>query len=168
MYNLHFRWIKEFDSPDLTSRLEETEHQRAILALKAEEYQAELRNILVRLVVAIYDDSEMFRDLILPSMLCVQGTKPTITVADFLAQKERLRKKEHEVKIKRARIQAFQGLPPVRHLYTQFPRFILTRHSLSRQNLALAKQELHQAREELIRLSNLRERLLNNMVEEIS
>ncbi|EIM92042.1 uncharacterized protein STEHIDRAFT_151390 [Stereum hirsutum FP-91666 SS1] len=115
------KWIKEFDSPDLTSKLEETEHQRAILALKAEEYQAELRHI--------------------------QDIKPTTTVADFLAQKERLRKKEHEVKIKRARIQAFQGLPP---------------------NLALAKQELHQAREELIRLSNLRERLLNNMVEEIS
>lgn len=165
---MHFRWIKEFDSPDLTSKLEETEHQRAILALKAEEYQAELRHIQVHLAIAIYDHSDMFRDLIFPPISCVQDIKPTTTVADFLAQKERLRKKEHEVKIKRARIQAFQGLPPVRPLYTQFPRFLSTRHSLSRQNLALAKQELHQAREELIRLSNLRERLLNNMVEEIS
>lgn len=111
----------------------------------------------------------MFRGLILPSILCVQGTKPTTTVADFLAQKERLRKKEHEVKIKRARIQAFQGLPPVRLLSTYLSRlFVSTHHSFSCQNLTLAKQELHQAREELIRLSNLRERLLNNMVQEIS
>lgn len=168
MYDFHSRWIEEFDSPGFATKLEETEHQRAILALKSQGYQAELRTIQVCLVGATYGHPDISRNLLLPPISHVQSVSPTTTLADFLAQKERLRKKEQEVKIKRAKTQAFQGLPPV-CFFPIIPRVIIsTRSSLPCQNLALAKQELHQAREGLIHLSNLRERLLNNMVDEVS
>lgn len=40
--------------------------------------------------------------------------EPAVTVTQLAAQRERIRKKEADIKIKRAKIRAFQGLPPVR------------------------------------------------------
>ncbi|KXN83349.1 hypothetical protein AN958_01544 [Leucoagaricus sp. SymC.cos] len=39
--------------------------------------------------------------------------KPPITITQLLKQKERLAKKEEDLKVKKAKLKAFQGLPPV-------------------------------------------------------
>ena len=41
--------------------------------------------------------------------------EPAVTVTQLAAQHERIHKKEADIKAKRAKIRAFQGLPPVRY-----------------------------------------------------
>ncbi|KAL4253121.1 HAUS1 family protein [Pleurotus pulmonarius] len=67
---------------------------------------------------------------------------PEITVTDLLKQKETNRSKEQTLKDKRAKLAAFQGLPP---------------------NLEIARHELQSAQDEYIKLMQLRERLLGKM-----
>ena len=44
------------------------------------------------------------------------------TISELAAERERLRKKEHELKLKRAKVEAYMGLSPVRVscLYTRW------------------------------------------------
>ncbi|EPQ61231.1 hypothetical protein GLOTRDRAFT_30378 [Gloeophyllum trabeum ATCC 11539] len=72
---------------------------------------------------------------------------PAVTVSEVMDQRERIRSKEQELKAKRAKIQAFKGLPP---------------------NLELARHELRNARQEQMQLIQLRERLLGAMAAGVS
>ncbi|KAH9487324.1 hypothetical protein JR316_0001397 [Psilocybe cubensis] len=67
-----------------------------------------------------------------------------ISINKLLTQKEKNQLKEREIREKRARIKAFQGLPP---------------------NLELARHELKQARRRQTELTQLRERLLAKMAD---
>lgn len=88
---------------------------------------------------------------------------PPVTVSKLTKQQEKIKSKEQELKTKRAKIKAFQGLPPVRYYY-------LTSPSLFKrgQNLELARHELRNARDEQMKLIQLRERLLGRMAESVS
>ncbi|KAF7437463.1 hypothetical protein PC9H_004303 [Pleurotus ostreatus] len=69
---------------------------------------------------------------------------PEITVTDLVKQKEKNRLREQTLKDKRAKLAAFQGLPP---------------------NLDIARHELQKAQDEYIKLMQLRERLLGKMAD---
>ncbi|KII86304.1 hypothetical protein PLICRDRAFT_143931 [Plicaturopsis crispa FD-325 SS-3] len=73
--------------------------------------------------------------------------EPTVTISDLMAQQARIRQKEQELKVKRAKVKAFQGLPP---------------------NLGLAKLKLLNARNEQMELIQLRERLLGKMADGVA
>jgi HAUS augmin-like complex subunit 1 len=86
------------------------ERRKDALIKKAKEYQKELDLLKVQCYVL----SRQF----LPQTTCALQKEipdePTVTVTELAAQQERIRKKEQEVKAKKAKIKAFQGLPPVR------------------------------------------------------
>ncbi|THH17224.1 hypothetical protein EW146_g3544 [Bondarzewia mesenterica] len=73
--------------------------------------------------------------------------EPSVTIGEFLKQRERIRDREKALRTKRAKVEIFKGLPP---------------------NLALAQQELRGARKDLVMLTDLRERLLERMAEGVS
>jgi HAUS augmin-like complex subunit 1 len=88
-----------------------------------------------------------------------------VTVTDITTQQEINRRKEQELKGKRAKIKAFQGLPPV-SFHSSFPRLVgLKLRVKPLQNLELARHELQNARSELTKLLHLRERLLGRMAD---
>ncbi|OCH94155.1 hypothetical protein OBBRIDRAFT_770162 [Obba rivulosa] len=66
----------------------------------------------------------------------------TTAVSELTEYHKQLRKKERELQSKRAKVQVFQGLPP---------------------NLDLARHELRKARDEQMKLIQLREQLLSHM-----
>ncbi|EDR00696.1 uncharacterized protein LACBIDRAFT_313117 [Laccaria bicolor S238N-H82] len=68
--------------------------------------------------------------------------EPRVTVTQLIKQQEKNKLLEQEIEIKRAKVAAFQGLPP---------------------NLELARHELRNARNEQMELIQLRERLLGRM-----
>ncbi|EGN94149.1 hypothetical protein SERLA73DRAFT_63004 [Serpula lacrymans var. lacrymans S7.3] len=70
-----------------------------------------------------------------------------VTITELVAQKDRIYREEKELKVKYAKVKAFQGLPP---------------------NLELARIELIQAQDEQMRLVQLRERLLGRMADAVS
>lgn len=49
----------------------------------------------------------------------MQTNEPSVSVTDLIKQQERNQQKEAELKMKRAKIKAFKGLPPVSVI--QFP-----------------------------------------------
>ncbi|KAJ7596552.1 hypothetical protein C8J56DRAFT_773493 [Mycena floridula] len=73
-----------------------------------------------------------------------QIKEPSVTVTDLMTMQEKNEKRAQNIKLKRSKIKTFQGLPP---------------------NLDLAKNELRKARDEHMKLLQLRERLLNNMAQ---
>lgn len=46
--------------------------------------------------------------------LQVHVEEPPVTITQIVAQHERIKKREADIKAKRAKIRAFRGLPPVR------------------------------------------------------
>ncbi|KAJ3517836.1 hypothetical protein NLJ89_g261 [Agrocybe chaxingu] len=87
-----------------------------------------------------------------------------VSVGKLIAQKEKNLARENELKEKRAKIKAFQGLPPVRK-----PTYHAVDSQLRpMQNLELARHELRAAREKQMELIQLRERLLGRMADGVS
>ncbi|TFK28413.1 hypothetical protein FA15DRAFT_60231 [Coprinopsis marcescibilis] len=118
-------WMKvlqedpSFDGASGSSEKPEAlERRREALLRKAREYHNDLESILAHSQV------------------------PPVTINRMLRKQEKNRQLESEIKIKRAKIKAFQGLPP---------------------NLDLARLQLRKAREEQLELIRLREELLQNM-----
>ncbi|KAF9455657.1 hypothetical protein BDZ94DRAFT_1230698 [Collybia nuda] len=100
------------------------DRRREALLKKAKEYHKELDSLLANMPAA-----------------------PPVTVSKLTKQQEKNKLKEQELKTKRAKIKAFQGLPP---------------------NLDLARHELRNARDEQTKLIQLRERLLGRMAESVT
>ncbi|KAI0358871.1 hypothetical protein OH77DRAFT_1396397, partial [Trametes cingulata] len=100
------------------------ERQKAALTSKAKEYQKEL-------------------DLVMNDM--PQTT--SISITELAAFRKQLKKQEQVLKEKRARVEAFQGLPP---------------------NIDLARHALAEARDKQMELIQLRERLLGKMVDGVN
>ncbi|KAF5335598.1 hypothetical protein D9758_017269 [Tetrapyrgos nigripes] len=73
--------------------------------------------------------------------------EPEVTVTDLVEQRERIKTLENRIREKRAKIKVFKGLPP---------------------NLELARQELWNAREKQMKLIDIREKLLVNMVKDVT
>ncbi|TFK47961.1 hypothetical protein OE88DRAFT_1635470 [Heliocybe sulcata] len=119
------KWTKEFkEDLERADSIATIERQKAALVAKAREYHKELEKVMVNL-----------------------AEESSATISGILDQRERIRKKEQELKAKRAKIRAFKGLPP---------------------NLELARNELRNARQEQMQLIQLRERLLGAMAAGIS
>ncbi|PPQ84543.1 hypothetical protein CVT25_007613 [Psilocybe cyanescens] len=113
--------------PETTATLEK---RREAVIKKAKEHHREFEFLLADV------------PLKLPT---VDGTP--VTIGRLLAQKETNQAQEREIKEKRTRIKAFQGLPP---------------------NLELARHELRQARQRQTELIQLRERLLAKMADGVA
>lgn len=94
------------------------ERRREVLLKKAKEYHKELEAAMAEM------------------------PEPRVTVTQLIKQQEKNKLLEQEIEIKRAKVAAFQGLPP---------------------NLELARHELRNARNEQMELIQLRERLLGRM-----
>jgi len=80
----------------------------------------------------------------LDTLLADMPSATPVTVTQLVKQQEKNRLKEQQLQEKRAKIKAFQGLPP---------------------NLELARDELRNSRDEHLKLIQLRERLLRRMAE---
>ncbi|KDR68792.1 hypothetical protein GALMADRAFT_256644 [Galerina marginata CBS 339.88] len=83
----------------------------------------------------------------LETMLAEEPLEISVTVSQLLAQKEKNQAKEREIKEKRTKLKAFQGLPP---------------------NLEMARHELRVARQRQTELIQLRERLLGKMADGVA
>ncbi|TFK38746.1 hypothetical protein BDQ12DRAFT_605438 [Crucibulum laeve] len=83
----------------------------------------------------------------LNALLAEIPVEPEVTVTQLAKQQEMNKALEQKIKAKRAKIKAFQGLPP---------------------NLELARHEVRIARDEQMKLIQLRERLLGRMAESVS
>ncbi|KAI0078496.1 hypothetical protein K474DRAFT_1706390 [Panus rudis PR-1116 ss-1] len=112
------RWLQEGVRADSNASTIDLQRRKAALVLKAKEYQKALEALTKELLTA------------------------PVTLSELSELKQHLRHKEHELAMKRTRIQTYQGLPP---------------------NLQLARHELQRARDEHLQLVQLRERLLSNM-----
>lgn len=85
--------------------------------------------------------------------------EPRVTVTQLIKQQEKNKLLEQEIEIKRAKVAAFQGLPPVSQ---EQQVFSLIDQCLDK-NIELARHELRNARNEQMELIQLRERLLGRM-----
>ncbi|KAI8983281.1 hypothetical protein BD414DRAFT_529720 [Trametes punicea] len=118
-------WMKELHTTSLgTERVAALQRQKATLTSKAKEYQKELETTLMDMPEA-----------------------PPVSITEFISLRKQLKKQEQMLKEKRARVEAFQGLPP---------------------NIELAKHALAEARDKQMELIQLRERLLSKMVDEVN
>lgn len=112
-----------------------------------------------------------------------QPLQVSTTVSQLLEQKEKNQTRERELKEKRARIKAFQGLPPVSMLKSHpSPYFNADAQMIWKpepftsislwcclsQNLELARHELRAARQKQMELIQLRERLLGRMADGVT
>ncbi|KAF8907708.1 hypothetical protein CPB84DRAFT_1768605 [Gymnopilus junonius] len=100
------------------------ERRREALVKKAKEYHRELETLIAE-----------------------EPLKVPITIEQFISQKEKNLALERMIREKRAKLNAFQGLPP---------------------NLELARHELRVARQRQMELVQLRERLLGRMADSVS
>ena len=139
------------------------ERRRESLLKKAKEYRKQLELLMVCL----------FYECILSSGLTgafgCEAEMPEdspVTVTDITTQQEINRRKEQELKGKRAKIKAFQGLPPV-SFHPSFPGLVGLKLKPP-QNLELARHELQNAQSELTKLLHLRERLLGRMADGVA
>ncbi|ESK88335.1 hypothetical protein Moror_14821 [Moniliophthora roreri MCA 2997] len=115
------KWKEHFEASETTEETTEVlERRRLALLKKAKEYKKELESIKL--------------------------VEPPVTISELSAQQERNKEIEMEIGRKRAKLKAFQGLPP---------------------DLGLAQIELKEARKKQMRLVNLRENLLSKMVQDI-
>ncbi|TFK89279.1 hypothetical protein K466DRAFT_519202 [Polyporus arcularius HHB13444] len=99
----------------------ELERRKAALIAKAKEYQKELGELQAE-----------------------TADIAPVSITELAAFRKQLKKQEHTLKEKRARVEAFQGLPP---------------------NIELARHALEEARDRQMELIQLRERLLGKMVD---
>ncbi|CCM06341.1 uncharacterized protein FIBRA_08595 [Fibroporia radiculosa] len=119
------QWLDTMEAePPPGSSIAALEKRKAALSSKAREYQEELRATM----------AQMPED-------------PPLTFTQLAAYHKELRQKEKVLAQKRARVKAFQGLPP---------------------NLELARHELQHAQNEQMKLVQLRERLLDKMASGVS
>ncbi|KAH9891201.1 hypothetical protein C8Q73DRAFT_764180 [Cubamyces lactineus] len=100
------------------------QRQKTALTAKAKEYKRELETIMSDMPEA-----------------------PPVTIAELAALRQKLKEQEHVLKQKRAKLEAFQGLPP---------------------NIELARHALAEARDKQMELIRIRERLLGNMVKGVN
>ncbi|RPD59485.1 hypothetical protein L227DRAFT_527529 [Lentinus tigrinus ALCF2SS1-6] len=119
------RWVDclqtTAESADTVSELE---RRKTALIAKAKEYQKEF--------------SELQSDM---------PETAAVSITELSAFRKQLKKQEHTLKEKRARVEAFQGLPP---------------------NIELARHALQEARDRQMELIQLRERLLGKMVDGVN
>ncbi|KAJ8463219.1 hypothetical protein ONZ51_g10396 [Trametes cubensis] len=98
--------------------------QKTALTAKAKEYEKELDTIMADMPEA-----------------------PPVSITELAALRKKLKEQEHILKQKRAKVEAFQGLPP---------------------NIELARHALAEARDKQMELINIRERLLGKMVKGVN
>ncbi|PCH33196.1 hypothetical protein WOLCODRAFT_61508 [Wolfiporia cocos MD-104 SS10] len=117
------RWLETLQAEPATTNesVPAMERRKAALIVKAKEYQDEL-------------NAQMPND-------------PPITVSQLAETQKQLKAKERTLAEKRAKVKAFQGLPP---------------------NVDVARHKLKNAREEQMKLIQLRDRLLDRMVSGVS
>ena len=90
---------------------------------------------------------------------------PPVSITELANFRKQLKKEEQVLKEKRARVEAFQGLPPVcvNHLGTGQSQIFLRA-----QNIELARHALQEARDRQMELIRIRERLLGKMVDGVN
>lgn len=93
--------------------------------------------------------------------------QPPLTVSQLAHFHKQLRNREQRLKNKRAKVQAFEGLPPVRARSIIMPLAANLTFWLF-ENIELARHEVRNARDEQMRLLQLRERLLERMASGVS
>jgi len=113
------KWKETLRSQYSEANIPSLERRKATLSAKAKEYQEELKGIMAQM-----------------------PEEPPLTVTQLGAFHRELRSKEKVLAEMRAKVAAFQGLPP---------------------NIDLARHELSVARNEQMKLIKLRERLLDRM-----
>ena len=90
-----------------------------------------------------------------------------LTITELAMFRKELKKQEQALKDKRAKVEAFQGLPPVSPSNNhQTLAFNCT--DCGRKNIELARHALQEARDQQMALIQLRERLLGKMVDGVS
>ena len=93
---------------------------------------------------------------------------PPVSITELANFRKQLKKEEQVLKEKRARVEAFQGLPPVcvNHLGRLRPG--QSQIFLRAQNIELARHALQEARDRQMELIRIRERLLGKMVDGVN
>jgi len=110
-----------------------------------EETEESIATLVRRREVLLKKAKEYHKEL--EALLASMPDAPLITVTQLTKQQEKNRIMEQGLKAKRAKIKAFQGLPP---------------------NIELARYELRKARDEQMKLIQLRERLLGRMAKSVT
>ena len=90
---------------------------------------------------------------------------PPVSITELAALRKKLKEQEHILKQKRAKVEAFQGLPPVSSVWQ------VEVHASNEplvQNIELARHALAEARDKQMELINIRERLLGKMVKGVN
>ncbi|KAI0717500.1 hypothetical protein C8T65DRAFT_640788 [Cerioporus squamosus] len=118
------QWTASLRTTATADTVSELERRKAALVAKAREYQKELGELQAQM----------------------PETAP-VSITDLTSFRKQLKKQEQTLKEKRARVEAFQGLPP---------------------NLELARHALQEARDTQMELIRLRERLLGKMVDGVN
>ncbi|KAF8060811.1 hypothetical protein FPV67DRAFT_1511644 [Lyophyllum atratum] len=136
---------------ELETHLASTGHEQRLVdkwttRLKAEQEAGESAAMLERRKEDLVRKAKEYHEE-LKIVLKTMPDAPRVTVTRLTEQENRNKAKEQELKAKRAKLKAFKGLPP---------------------NLELARHELRNARNELGKLTQLRERLLGKMAESVS
>ena len=90
------------------------ERKKAQLYAKSKEYQKELEKVKVCVVTLVWIRFYCRLQATMPS------ERPPMTITELVEFKDRLKKREQDLKLKRAKVQAYQGLSPVRHLYLRY------------------------------------------------
>ncbi|PIL30778.1 hypothetical protein GSI_06946 [Ganoderma sinense ZZ0214-1] len=119
------KWTQSLQAPsDPKETVPALERKKAALAAKAKEYQRELDDLMADMPEA-----------------------PSLSITELSAFRKEVKKQEQVLKEKRAKVEAFQGLPP---------------------NIELARHSLQEARDKQMELIQLRERLLGKMVDGVN
>ena len=161
------------------------ERRRETLIKKAKEYHKELESLLVSSFFSHLNFNFSF--IISYITKIEEPLQVSTTVSQLLEQKEKNQIRERELKEKRAKIKAFQGLPPVSIILKKPSSNPLIQYDGSikilenflnlsditpwyyyfffSQNLELARHELRAARQKQMELIQLRERLLGRMAD---
>jgi len=116
-------WTETIEREQMHENAATIERRKDALVKKAKEYRKEL------------------------DALMEEVDEPPVIVSQLANQLERICKRETDIKAKRAKIRAFQGLPP---------------------NLKMARLELKRARDEQMELIKLRERILRRMADGVT
>ncbi|KAI0735799.1 hypothetical protein C8Q76DRAFT_290281 [Earliella scabrosa] len=119
------KWVATLQTTtDVNAMVPVLERQKAALTTKAKEYQSELDALMSDMPEA-----------------------PPVSITELANFRKQLKKEEQVLKEKRARVEAFQGLPP---------------------NIELARHALQEARDRQMELIRIRERLLGKMVDGVN
>ncbi|KAI0324456.1 hypothetical protein GY45DRAFT_1331545 [Cubamyces sp. BRFM 1775] len=119
------KWSQTLQSqPGADDDVAQLQRQKAALTAKAKEYKRELDTIM----------SDM-------------PEPPPVSILELAELRKKLKEQEHVLKQKRAKVEAFQGLPP---------------------NIELARHALAEARDRQMELIKIRERLLGKMAKGVN